>query len=368
MMNTQGLSASVLIAVALTLALARPGLAACGDGVVDGSEQCDLGAGNGSPTTCCTTLCEFRAEDNACRPAVDACDVTEFCTGESDACPANVIIPEGASCNDGSPCTFDDRCFSGVCSGTPTPDTCIDDFLCYKVGITAGTPPFTPIPSVNLVDDFENENHQVLKPRHLCTPANKNAEGTLDAVTHGKTYRLRGVPGSPRHVPQTNIKVTNQIGSIRLDTIRPDLLFVPTAKSLVSSPTPPNPASHRVDHYKCYKVRVTRGTPKFPDTVFVSATDQFTNTARQFRLKKPRHFCTAVDKNGEGVDNPLIHILCYSAKGRAPKHQKQIGVFVNNQFGPLRVNTIKEHELCIPSSKSLSPSGAFLDTGAALFD
>jgi hypothetical protein len=300
-----------------------------------------------------------------CRPAASACDVAEFCTGDTATCPADAIIPEGASCNDGSPCTFDDRCSQGVCSGTPTPDTCIDDFLCYRVRNTAGTPPFVLIPSVNLVDQFENADHQVQKPFHLCTPANKNAEGTIDPATHGETYRIRPVPGSPRHVPQANVKVTNQIGTIRLDTVRPDLLFVPTAKSLISSPAPPNPASHRVDHYKCYKVRVTRGTPKFPDSVFVSATDQFTSPARSFRLKKPKHLCTAVDKNGEGVENPQIHVLCYQAKGAPPRHEKRVGLFVNNQFGPEQLDTRKEAEFCIPSTTSLSPSGAFIDGEAA---
>ena len=32
-----------------------------------------------------------------------------------------------------------------------------------------------------------------------------------------------------------------------------------------------------------------------------------------------------------------------------------------NAKAPLRLNTVKEREFCIPSTKSLSPSGAFLD-------
>ena len=44
------------------LGLVTPSLATavCGDGFVDPGESCDLGAGNGLTTTCCTTLCEYR--------------------------------------------------------------------------------------------------------------------------------------------------------------------------------------------------------------------------------------------------------------------------------------------------------------------
>ena len=365
-MKTRSLLGVLLLAAVLGLASSRPARAACGDGVVDPGELCDLGPGNGSPTTCCTTLCEYRAEDNVCRPAANPCDVAESCSGTSANCPADVILPEGAACDDGSSCTLDDRCSQGVCTGTPNPDTCIDDFACYRIRTTPGTPRFTPIASVHLVDQFEDSNFRVLKPRHLCTPSNKNDEGTLDAATHGENYVIRTATGSPRHVPRTNILVTNQLGSIRLDTTKPDLLFVPTAKSLVSEPAAPNPASHRVAHYKCYRVRVTPRTPKFPRTVFVNYTDQFTGSARTLRLKKPRHLCTPADKNGEGIKNPPVHLVCYVAGG-TPKAPKQNGLFLNNQFGPEQLDTIKDIEFCVPSLKSLSPSGAFLDDGPSLF-
>jgi hypothetical protein len=331
----------------------RTAAAICGNGIVDADEQCDLGPGNGSPTNCCTTLCEFRAEDNVCRPAANACDVAEHCSGTSDTCPPDLVIPEGAHCNDGSPCTMDDRCSQGTCTGTPSPDTCLDDFTCYRARTTPGTARDAPITSLHHADQFEDSNFRVLRARLLCTPSNKNGEGTLDAVTHGKSYLIRPAAGSPRHLPQTNVKVTNQLGSIRVDTVKADLLFIPTAKSLASEPPPLDPASHRVDHYKCYKVRVTHGTPKFPKTVTVSYTDQFTSPARTLRLKKPRHLCVPVDKNGEGIKNPPIHLMCYVAGG-SPGAQKRKGLFVNNQFGPERLDTLKDGEFCVPSVKELS--------------
>jgi hypothetical protein len=46
--------------------------------------------------------------------------------------------------------------------------------------------------------------------------------------------------------------------------------------------------------------------------------------------------------------------MCYQVKPslNQPKHQKVANIHINNQFGPLRVNTIMEEELCVPSLKT----------------
>ena len=62
-----------------------------------------------------------------------------------------------------------------------------------------------------------------------------------------------------------------------------------------------------------------------------------------------------VDKNGAGMDNPISHLMCYSAKParKEPKHERIKDIGVNDQFGPLQVDTKKERELCVPSTKRL---------------
>jgi hypothetical protein len=98
-----------------------------------------------------------------------------------------------------------------------------------------------------------------------------------------------------------------------------------------------------------------------PKNTVVSLSDQFTSPPKSFLLKKPRHLCNPVDKNNEGITNPTAHLLCYKAKGGIPKHVKRIGVHATTQFGSGLLDTVKEDEVCIPSAKSLSPSGAFID-------
>jgi hypothetical protein len=476
-----------------TVLVARIAFGACGDGVVDSGEECDLGPANGTATSCCTTLCEFRAAGNTCRAVAGPCDMAETCTGTSDTCPAdgfkasNVVCrpvagacdvaetcsgtgpncpgdsfqpagtvcraasgicdvaefcdgngptcpadgvapagtqcraatgdcdlaescdgsnptcppdgvkptgtvcrasagtcdqaetcdganvacppdafaPDGTACNDGSPCTNNDACFRGACVGTTSVDSCLDDFVCYKTKASVGEPKFVPIDGVHLVDQFQDIIADLTRPRELCLPADDHGQGTVDPATHLQAYAFRAETGSPRFTSERNILVTNQLGFIRVDTLKPDLLLVPAAKSLTGPPPPaPDSGSINVDHYECYKVHVTAGTPRFPERVTVPITDQFNATTKTMKLKKPRHLCTPVEKNGEPVKNPSVHLMCYLAHG-TPKTARHTGVFVTDQFGSSKVDTSSEREICIPSLKTLSsPSGAFLDDPA----
>jgi hypothetical protein len=237
-----------------------------------------------------------------------------------------------------------------VCTGTGDVDGCADDFLCYQIK----APQLPVVPTVSLADQFETTDATLTKMRNLCTPADKAGEGVLDPVTHLVTYSLRNVPGTPRHVPR-NVTVVNQLGTLALTTTRPELLLVPAAKDLASTPPAPPFASHAVDHYKCYKAKVTSGTARFPRGITKTVSDQFRGVAGTFAIKKPRKLCNPVDVNGEDLKNATVHLVCYSVKPVAgtPKHQRASNVRTASQFGALPVGTTKEKELCIPSTKVL---------------
>ena len=244
---------------------------------------------------------------------------------------------------------------------TPPLDACADDFNCDQSPITFGTPAFVP-QTVTLADQFETATVRVQKQDQLCAPANKDGQGVIDEDIHLVAYRLR--TQNPRHIKRGAIRVTNQLEEIRVSTIKPDLLLVPSLKTHDQpGPPAPNPNDHNVDHFKCYRIRVTGGTPLPAANRKVDVSDQFTQPAKIITLKKPRHLCVPVDKNGEGIKNPAAHLLCYKASPARgePKHLPRVGLFVNNQLGPLRLNTRRENEFCVPTVKSLSPSGAFLE-------
>lgn len=70
----------------------------CGNGTIDSGEQCDLGGANGSGSSCCTSMCQYRGAGQQCRASSAACDAAETCSGSSASCPADSVAPSGTPC------------------------------------------------------------------------------------------------------------------------------------------------------------------------------------------------------------------------------------------------------------------------------
>ena len=330
-----------MLGLVMALALAAPGAAraasSCGNAFLEPPEECDpplsISCPPGSPAGA-FLVCNL---DCTC-PALPTTTTTSTTT---TTVPVVTTTTTSTTTTTIAPCGVD-------------LDACLDDLTLYKVRVSPGTPGFVAIAGVTLVDQLENVTATAIRPQALGTPSNKNAEGVVDPATHVVSYSIKRQ--SPKHVKRTAIRVTNQLGEVHVNTMKPDLLLVPSAKNLLTTPPPPVPTATNLDHYKCYRVRITGGTPKFASGTTVSVADQF-EPARLLSLGKPRHLCMPVDKNGEGIKNPQAHYLCYTAKPAvtAPKHTRVSNIRVNNQLGPLSLDTSKESEFCIPSEKSFAP-------------
>ena len=242
---------------------------------------------------------------------------------------------------------------------------------------------------VRVRDRFETGLFDVRKPVGLCNPADVNGEGIEDTETHLRSYRIRASHTDPLqrgHKKRRDIRIENQFhprfGELTVDIIKPDRLLVPSAKSLSGPVDPSDPASHAVDHYKCYQVVPSHGASDFPRDLRASVVDQF-GQPKVFEVMKPGRLCVAADKNGEGIKNPAAHLMCYPVKPVAgfcdggapanrggvceketdcggkngktryctaqPKHVKVSGIYTHNQFGQEKFDTIREEELCVPS-------------------
>jgi len=74
-------------------------------------------------------------------------------------------------------------------------------------------------------------------------------------------------------------------------------------------------------------------------------------------VRRPRHLCLPVEMNGQSLSDPsAASLLCYrvrNVKGQ-PKHQPVRGLAVHNTFGAETLDTIREHELCLPSAPGTS--------------
>lgn len=102
----------------------------CGNGFVEPGEQCDCGLPEHCENNCCNAqtcmlhsnascatgeccdldTCRPKMAGSHCRPAENECDLPEYCTGESEYCPADVFR------RDTEPCDGDQAyCFHGSC-------------------------------------------------------------------------------------------------------------------------------------------------------------------------------------------------------------------------------------------------------------
>jgi hypothetical protein len=264
-------------------------------------------------------------------------------------------VPDSTPCGpdtDGNICTTP-GCEMGQCVQSHISNGCVqpDHFQCYEVKPKT----FATVTGVSVQDQFGQHTESVRLAHRLCAPANKN-NGDPTAPTHPE--HLLGHKVSGAAVKVANMSVTNQFGTIKLDIVKPDLLLVPTLKTL-ALPGPGPLANPDNDHYQCYKAKRSKGSPRFQKIPGVSVQDQFGTATVD--VIKPARLCAPANKQNEDptAPNHIFHLLCYKTKN-LPFGTVQ--TYTNDQFGPAQPLLIHRRELCVPSTKQLaSPSGAFLE-------
>jgi hypothetical protein len=226
----------------------------------------------------------------------------------------------------------------------------LDRFTCYSARSAALAGPFRPV-MVSLDDAFDPPGAYLARAASgICLPSSIDGAAIVDPAIHLTAYNIGEAAGTPVHQKQTRTFV-DALGPIFLETSRPQRLLVPAALDADSAVPAPVAGSHSVDHYKCYKVKRSPATPNyFPRGVQVRAAEAFED--RLYDLKKPTELCVAADMNGAGVNNPDGGLVCYAARRArdAPKHRVRLGVHVNDALGPLRLDTRKVSEICVPLS------------------
>jgi hypothetical protein len=155
----------------------------CGNGIVEGSEECDCGGVEGcgtdsccEPTTCklktgavcdptndgcCTSTCQFAASGTVCRASTGFCDPQETCSGSNGTCPPDQTRPDGTSCGNSSQHL---ECASGQCTsrdlqcktlmGSYTSDN--DTYACNSqtCSLSCASPDFGPDVCYSMQQNF----------------------------------------------------------------------------------------------------------------------------------------------------------------------------------------------------------------------
>jgi len=96
----------------------------CGNGIVEGGEQCD--DHNNVDGDCCSATCTFEAPGAPCAADDNQCTADQ-CNGSGVCLHPNKS--NGATCDDGNACTIGEQCVSGACIGG-SPRVCDDNDTC----------------------------------------------------------------------------------------------------------------------------------------------------------------------------------------------------------------------------------------------
>ena len=277
------------------------------------------------------------------------------------------------------------RLTTAAAAGNP-PGAPDDHFMCYQVRNTAGAICRQSAPNEGAIcttdadcgggasaclanrlipfnaalqDQFDNSgpvDFSVMRTSALCLPADVNSAGTIDPVTHLQSYEIRRATGGPAQTMPRSIALLNQLGSTVVDAIRPNQALVPAAENATAAVPAPNNAQHNVDHFECYKVKLSKGVAPLPKGIQVHVQESLQDVV--YDVKNARQLCSPVDVNGTGVKNPAGDLLCYRVKlakkvNGAPVNQgafmRRSGLYVNSQFGPARLDAVAPAELCVPS-------------------
>jgi hypothetical protein len=230
--------------------------------------------------------------------------------------------------------------YPAACNPLPIVVDLLPPFLCHD----ASGPPRADVGGVALEDALGTRTVTLHDANRLCAPADVEDEpGTALA----KSYRLTGyhlTQEAPTFAEVKDVTVTDRLGSITLDVVRPVMLLVPSIEAPAGSP-PPAPSA--IDHFQCYDVR---GAQAHVDGIAV--VDEF--GAAVADVKRPATLCLAADKNGEGVLRPATHLMCYEVRAEPPRPDPAAPVDVVNQLGGFALDVGRTTELCLPATVSFS--------------
>jgi hypothetical protein len=325
------------------------------------STPCDLDA-NGCTTDHCdgNGTCVFLS-NVVCPGPTPPCEGGQVCNPQSGMCEDQPDAQVSTPCEaDSDPCSIDHCDGAGECvfqMSSDDPECGGDHYKCYKTG---QQPPRFQQQIVTLIDQFKESTTTVVRPTRFCNPVDKNGEGIEDPTAHLLCYKVKEPPMAP-----VDVIVNNQFGEQALTVTRVEQLCVPAEKNGEQSEL-------NINHFKCYKVKPTPGSPGFQEEI-VSLADQF--EIKNTRIIKPRFLCNPVQKNDEPIVNAGGHLTCYRIKD-VPGQPKFTGEEITalDQFGEAGLGTFtgdcsKASFVCVPSGKRLaSPSGAFLEMTSGMLD
>ena len=349
----------------------------CGNGVVEGTEQCDEGASNcpgltGCSTGCCNSQCQWADQGDVCRPAAGVCDVAETCNGSTSTCPSDSFMTSGecrpavsGACDvaescDGSgpdcPADANPSCTPDV-SPSPTPsgpavNTATETPTVADTATATETATITATPTITKTPTDSPTATLTPTPKRCCQCASTNTCGgpppPADCLSMGCTLIdnaiCQGALGHCATIPPTPT-ITQTLTPTITRTSTPTITPTPTLGGFAVGP------------YKCYRARTAKNAPKFPTVApdgSVTIVDDY--GSKDAKVLNPVIVCNpATDGNGD-VPNPNDYLTCYKIHDSRPHFEKN-DVIIRNEFGEVQNITMLAPDMfCVPSRKYPTPT------------
>lgn len=223
----------------------------------------------------------------------------------------------------------------------------LSPFQCYSVRATRGFAPFLPVSGLDIVDRFGASSVDLRRTSRLCAPA--SVEGSPASVPseaeHLESYTAKRSSGAERFARVERLRIVDEFGPLLVDVLKPSSFLVPTTASETAPPAAPTPET---DHLTCYKIRVSKGTPRFRPLRGAIVEDGFGPLAVDVR--KPTLFCAPTNPENEapGAESHAAHLTCYKARARSV-FAPRTGVHAHNGFGPETLDLLGVSDVCLPS-------------------
>jgi hypothetical protein len=219
-----------------------------------------------------------------------------------------------------------------------------DHYISYDIKTTSSTSH-----KIRLKDQFIDwTNFRVRNAIKLLNPTLKRHNNQVFEIKnprlHYTAYKLdyRQAITINKHV-----EVTNQFGTFKLETFRPDRLLTPSLKRNLSLLASQEARPPQADHYLCYEI-----PPVTITTDFGFLRDQFRRRSFENTLIATR-FCNPVAKIHDNRTYPILnddeanHLMCFQLE----RERLFRIVAILNQFGVKKALVTRDDELCVPSVK-----------------
>jgi hypothetical protein len=226
----------------------------------------------------------------------------------------------------------------------------IDHQLCYTAAAN-----FPPPPVVMLKNQFSTKGFipKIGEFAIHCNPVLKITPTAKFPIRNPKAHLACWTITEPTQ-PTPLVQVTNQFGSAVLQPGQPNLLCLPTWKSLTGPPKTKSLQPKTLSHFTCYPVaKVVSGGYKPPP---VMLKDEFSPKPVSAQVSPvPQELCLPTQKTVIAkkkvykIVNPVWHLLCFDVTPPTPVKP----AWDKNQFGTSAVKIIRTQWLCLPSTKKI---------------